>query len=34
MNKNEFIDLIKEGALKGQAKYGILPSLTVAQAAL
>jgi flagellum-specific peptidoglycan hydrolase FlgJ len=34
MDKNEFIDLIKEGALKGYEDYGILPSLTIAQAIL
>jgi peptidoglycan hydrolase-like protein with peptidoglycan-binding domain len=34
MNKQEFINSIKEGALKGKADYGILPSLTIAQAIL
>lgn len=34
MNKNEFINSIKDGALKGQIDYGILPSLTIAQAIL
>ena len=34
MNKEEFISSIKEGALKGQVNYGILPSLTIAQAIL
>jgi peptidoglycan hydrolase-like protein with peptidoglycan-binding domain len=34
MNKQEFISSIKEGAVKGQADYGILPSLTIAQAIL
>ena len=34
MNKQEFINSIKEGALKGQVDLGILPSLTIAQAIL
>lgn len=34
MAKREFINLIKEGALKGFAEYRILPSLTIAQAVL
>lgn len=34
MNRNEFINSIKEGALKGYADYRILPSLTIAQAIL
>jgi peptidoglycan hydrolase-like protein with peptidoglycan-binding domain len=34
MNKDEFIQSIKIGALKGKAHYGILPSLTIAQAIL
>jgi peptidoglycan hydrolase-like protein with peptidoglycan-binding domain len=34
MEKKEFIDSIKEGALKGRADYGIIPSLTIAQAVL
>lgn len=34
MDKREFINSVKEGALKGYAKYKILPSLTIAQAIL
>ena len=34
MNKDEFIQSIKTGALKGKKDYGILPSLTIAQAIL
>jgi peptidoglycan hydrolase-like protein with peptidoglycan-binding domain len=34
MMREEFINSIKEGALKGYKEYGILPSLTIAQAAL
>jgi peptidoglycan hydrolase-like protein with peptidoglycan-binding domain len=34
MDKREFINSIKEGALKGYEDYGILPSLTIAQAVL
>jgi peptidoglycan hydrolase-like protein with peptidoglycan-binding domain len=34
MDKREFINSIKEGAFKGYADYGILPSLTIAQAVL
>jgi peptidoglycan hydrolase-like protein with peptidoglycan-binding domain len=34
VNKEEFINSIKEGGLKGKADYGILPSLTIAQAIL
>jgi peptidoglycan hydrolase-like protein with peptidoglycan-binding domain len=34
MHKKEFINSIKEGALKGQQEYGILTSLTIAQAIL
>lgn len=34
MNKSEFINSIKDGALRGQAEYNILPSLTIAQAIL
>ena len=34
MDKKNFINSIKEGALKGQMDYGILPSLTIAQAIL
>ena len=34
MDKKEFINSIKEGALKGQKEHGILPSLTIAQAIL
>jgi peptidoglycan hydrolase-like protein with peptidoglycan-binding domain len=34
MHKKEFINSIKEGALKGQQEYGILPGLTIAQAIL
>jgi flagellum-specific peptidoglycan hydrolase FlgJ len=34
MDKREVINSIKEGALKGYADYGILPSLTIAQAIL
>lgn len=34
MHKKEFINSIKEGALKGQQEYSILPSLTIAQAIL
>lgn len=34
MHKKDFINSIKEGALKGQQEYGILPSLTIAQAIL
>lgn len=32
--RDEFIESIKEGALRGYEKYGILPSLTIAQAIL
>lgn len=31
MDKQVFINSIKEGALRGQAHYGILPSLTIGQ---
>lgn len=34
MNKQDFIDLIKDGAIKGYNAYNILPSLTMAQAIL
>ncbi len=34
MDRKEFINSIKEGALKGYADYSILPSLTLAQAIL
>jgi peptidoglycan hydrolase-like protein with peptidoglycan-binding domain len=34
MNKEDFINSIKDGALKGQVDYGILPSVTIAQAIL
>lgn len=34
MDKKEFINSVKEGALKGLSDYGILPSLTIAQAIL
>lgn len=34
MDKRNFINSIKEGALKGYEDYGILPSLTIAQAIL
>jgi flagellum-specific peptidoglycan hydrolase FlgJ len=34
MNKKMFIDTVKEGAIKGQREYSILPSLTIAQAIL
>jgi flagellum-specific peptidoglycan hydrolase FlgJ len=34
MNKKDFTELIREGALKGQVEHKILPSLTIAQAAL
>jgi peptidoglycan hydrolase-like protein with peptidoglycan-binding domain len=34
VNKQEFINSIKEGALKGKDDYSILPSLTIAQAIL
>lgn len=34
MDKSKFINSIKEGALKGQASYNILPSLTMSQAVL
>lgn len=34
MDRKEFIDSIKEGALKGKVDYGIVPSLTIAQAIL
>jgi hypothetical protein len=34
MDKREFINSIKEGALKGQSVHRILPSLTIAQAIL
>jgi Muramidase (flagellum-specific) len=34
MDKKEFINSVKEGALKGQREYGILASLTIAQAIL
>lgn len=32
MDKREFINSVKDGALKAYADYGILPSLTIAQA--
>jgi lysozyme len=34
MMRDEFIQSIKEGALQGYEKYGILSSLTIAQAIL
>jgi hypothetical protein len=34
MDKQKFIDLIKDGAIKAQEKYGICASLTMAQAIL
>lgn len=34
MDRNEFINSVKQGALKGYADYRILPSLTIAQAIL
>jgi hypothetical protein len=34
MDKRDFINSIKEGALKGYEAYGIIPSLTIAQAIL
>ncbi|MBL4935011.1 glucosaminidase domain-containing protein [Clostridium sp. YIM B02515] len=34
MDRKEFINSVKEGALKGYADYRILPSLTIAQAIL
>ena len=34
MNKKMFIDAVKEGAIKGQREYNILPSLTIVQAIL
>lgn len=34
MDKREFINSIKEGALKGQTEHNIVPSLTIAQAIL
>lgn len=34
MNKQDFIDLIKDGTIKGYKEYNILPSLTMAQAIL
>ena len=34
MEKKQFINSIKEGALKGKSDFGILPSLTIAQAIL
>jgi lysozyme len=34
MDRKEFINSIKEGALKGYEEYRILPSLTIAQAIL
>jgi peptidoglycan hydrolase-like protein with peptidoglycan-binding domain len=34
MDKREFINSVKEGALKGYSEFGILPSLTIAQAIL
>lgn len=34
MTREEFINSIKEGALRGYEEYGVLPSLTIAQAAL
>ena len=34
MTKQQFIDAVKAGAKAGHEKYGILPSLTIAQAAL
>jgi peptidoglycan hydrolase-like protein with peptidoglycan-binding domain len=34
MDRKEFINLVKDAALKGYSDYGILPSLTIAQAIL
>jgi hypothetical protein len=34
MDKREFINSVKDGALKGYSEFGILPSLTIAQAIL
>lgn len=34
MNKTEFINAVKEGAILGKQKYGILASLTISQAIL
>lgn len=34
MGKQQFISLIKDGAIEGYLKYNILPSLTMAQAIL
>ena len=34
MEKKEFINSIKEGALKGYTEYRIFPSVTIAQAIL
>lgn len=34
MGKQSFLDLIKEGAIKVQSKFGICASLTLAQAIL
>lgn len=34
MDRREFINSIKDGALKGRTDYGIIPSLTMAQAIL
>jgi flagellum-specific peptidoglycan hydrolase FlgJ len=34
MKRKEFINSVKEGALKGYADYKILPSLTIAQVIL
>jgi lysozyme len=34
MDKREFINSISKGAVKGYTDYGILPSLTMAQAIL
>lgn len=34
MDRREFIDSVKDGAIKGYADYNILPSITVAQAIL
>ena len=34
MTKQEFINAVVDGARKGYKKYGILPSLTIAQVIL
>lgn len=34
MDKKEFINSVKEGAVKGYREYGILPSLIISQAIL